>query len=1018
MRSWLSRAAYDHPVTVWMGFLALLVLGTLSWSRVPVSLMPEGFDPNFLWVQVPYPNANPVEVDERIVRPVEDQLSTVPGVARLVSRAENGSAGFQIEFHGSVNMNEAYNTVTDRIERALPDLPEDVERYLVYRYNPSDQPVLWAGVVLPDTTEDPGALLERVVRPALERQPGVASAEVFGVPQRAVYIDYDRESVYAQRVSLGDLQGRLATDNFQIASGELDDGNSVRALRAISRIDDVEQLAEYPVRDEVDLGDIAEVRLREAWSASIWRIDGQEAASLVVRQESSANTVEVSDKVTEALAELESDPRLAGVSFSVFFSQGKLVGESLDTLINTALTGGLFSILVLWLFLREWRMTLLIASCIPFSLLIAVATIDSLGGTLNLISLMGLMLAVGMVVDNAIVVVESIYHRRMAGEDPRQAAVQGSGEVNLAILASTATTLVVFLPMILMSDNAMFAFFMGELGLPVVYALLASLICALVFVPLATRYIGQTKIQPDPRWLERLTEAYAGTLRRVLRYRSDSAMALLAGVVLTLGVAVPNVQCSGMEDSPLNNFVVRFTVPPQYTALERDELVQVFEDLVEEHRDAWGVRVYRASLGDSDRRGNVDVYLNTDGPLDREEVMASVEEALPKDIPGVLANIGWSRGSGSESPSLRIEGENVEQLEEIGQEMIRRFRTVPGVIDAEMEDATESTQELRLTVRREQANKQGVSAQQVGSLVAYALRGTRLPDMRVGAQEVPVQASFSLEDRSTLDAVLDFEVFSPVTMSMLPLRSMADVSYGRGPRRIRREGGQTAVSVVADFEKGVDQREAHRRLASALQGLEVPHGYSWHRGMAFDEQQEDQDATVFALILSICFVFLLMGALFESFILPFAVITAVPMAMVGSVWGLVLTGTPLDTMAGLGLIILVGVVVNNGIVLIDWVTQLRGEGYTTEEALVEAGRRRLRPILMTALTTIFGLVPMAMGTSQFIGIPYAPLGRTVIAGLVVGTVLTLLFVPYLYMILDEWRTTGRLWWSTVRRAKA
>jgi HAE1 family hydrophobic/amphiphilic exporter-1 len=184
MRNWLARASYDHPVTVCMGFLALLVLGTLSWSKIPVSMMPEGFDPNFLWIQVPYPNANPVEVDERIVRPVEDQLSTVPGVSRLVSRAENGSAGFQMEFHGSVNMNEAYNTVTDRIERAMPDLPEDVERYLVYRYNPNDQPVVWAGVVLPETVEDPGALLERLVRPALERQPGVASVEVFGVPQR------------------------------------------------------------------------------------------------------------------------------------------------------------------------------------------------------------------------------------------------------------------------------------------------------------------------------------------------------------------------------------------------------------------------------------------------------------------------------------------------------------------------------------------------------------------------------------------------------------------------------------------------------------------------------------------------------------------------------------------------------------------------------------------------------------------------------------------------------------------
>ena len=407
-REWLPTVSYDRPVTVLMIFVALLVLGLLSWNRIPLQMMPDGFDPEFLWVQVPYRDASPSETDENIVRPIEAQLGTVPGISRLTSNADSGSAGFGIEFHSGVDMNTSYNAIVDRMERAMADLPEEVERYWIYRFDPNDSPIIWTGVELPDTMEDPYHVLTRIVQPRLERIPGVATLDVWGVPQRSVWIDYDKSRTYAHGIDLGDVQRRLRSDNFQMASGRIQDRGQLRHARSLARMDGVESLRRFPVRDDVRLEDIADVQMRSAYSSSISRVNGSEAAAFAVRKEASANTVEVSRAVEAALKELETDPRIQGAKFFVFFSQGELIQESIDTVLTTALTGGIFAVFILYLFLREWKMTLLIATSIPFSLLITIAVLYFRGDSMNLLSMMGLMLAVGMVVDNAIVVVETI----------------------------------------------------------------------------------------------------------------------------------------------------------------------------------------------------------------------------------------------------------------------------------------------------------------------------------------------------------------------------------------------------------------------------------------------------------------------------------------------------------------------------------------------------------------------------------------------------------------------------------
>jgi HAE1 family hydrophobic/amphiphilic exporter-1 len=1010
--SWRDRLpalAYDRPVTVLMSFLALLVVGLIAYTRIPVTLMPSGMDPKFLFVWVGYPNSAPLETDDRIVRPIEEQLATVSGLREVQSTASSGQATFRLNFWGATDMDVAYNAVTDRLERARPELPDDVDRTLVFRFSPDDSPILWVGGSIGPDVEDPYHLLTRIVQPRLERIKGVASVDVYGVPKNIVAVEYERDKLFAHLIDLGSVQRRLASDNFQLGSGRVVEKGQVRPLRALSTFT-ADDLATFPVRDSLVLGDIAKIRRGGVYSADIWRVDGKDAAAIAIKKESGANTRDVAAAVVAELAAIEADARAQATRFHVFFNQGDLIDESLSTLTNTALTGGLFALVILYLFLREWRMTLLIAASIPLSLLLTTAGLWAFGMNLNVISLMGLMLAVGMVVDNAIVVVETIYRRRATGSNGRDAAVYGTGEVNLAILASTATTMVVFLPVMLMSENAQFSFFMKVMGMPVVLALAASLLVALVYAPLATRYMGEADIKPDAAWLEAVRRRYQTLLRWCLAHRADTAIALVAAGMLTMAVAVPGVQCTGNAESNLNDFKIRFSVPPQAGSRDRDRIVASFEAMLEEHKDEWGVRVFSADLDGTSQRGQIGVYLASDGPMTREEVMEAARKALPQDLAGVDATIGWDDGQGGgNSLSLQIHGEDMATLLALGSEVRRRIEPVEGVMSTRLQQDRDGSDEIRVELQRDALARYGVDARQIGNTIAFALRPNLLPPLTEGEREIELRSNFTLKDRSDIDTVLDFEIWSPTQQAFVPIRVLADVVFGKGPVAIERTNRRTSVVVHVDLEEGASAKELYPKLDAALTDMAFPRGTGWSKGQDFRMQQEDDAAMFLALGLSLAFVFLLIGMLFESFLLPLGILSTVPMAMFGSMWGLYLSGTPMDLMAGVGLVILIGVVVNNGIVLIDLVTQLRSEGVDRTEALIEAGGRRLRPILMTALTTISGLIPMALGGSSFIGIPYAPLGRTVISGLFVGTLLTLLLVPFLYAWLDDFASGIRRW---------
>lgn len=1028
MSRWLPWLSVHRPVTVAMLFVALCVLGLIAWVRIPLEMMPGSFELNQMWVWVPYRDSTPQENETTLVRPIEEQLATVEGLKGLSSEASSGSASFELEFYRSIGMDSAYNAVADRMERALAELPDDVDRYWIYRWNPSDEPIIWAGIKIPEAVEDPYHLANEVIARRLERVPGVGRVEVWGVDPKRVFIDFRLPAIQQYGLNLGDVIRKLGGDNFQLASGRIVDRGQVRYVRSLARYEDLDTLRRYPIQPGVTLQDIADISYRLDPSASIAHIDGDDGAALAINKESGANTVATARAVQQAMAELEADPRMQGSRIFSFFDQGELISGSVDSLLMTALTGGLCAVVVLYAFLRQWRMTLLIAACIPFTLLLTVTILYLKGGSLNLLSLMGLMLAVGMVVDNAIVVVEAVYARRQVGEDSKHAAVEGASEVGLAITLSTLTTMVVFLPVILMSEDANFSFFMGELGFPVVFALGTSLVVALLFTPLTTTLVrgkrdarGHEQVSEEPRWVTWLTERYHRALRRVLTHRTDTLVGIVAITALTFILPVKQVGCSEEAEGNINDFVVRYQVPADLGYYERLEIVETYEEWIESHREDWGVRVTRSRLSSTSTTGRTYVYLEEEPPegtLPRDEVLDAAREDLPQ-LAGVQASIGWQEGGDGENRTLRLvmRGEETATLASLGEEVARRVRAVEGVLGVQAGLEEEGGRQVQLVVDRDASSRAGVSAQSIGQTVGFALRGTPLPEYHDGGKEVDVYARFRLEDRQDVDRLLDFPMWSMSTQAIVPLRALVHPDVAPGLGTIRREDRTTAWPITIDLDQGVDTATALARVQAALADLDLPRGYSVDMGQTMGMQMENDQARNLALLLSIVFVFLIMGVLFESFLLPLSIITTIPMALFGVYWTLYLTGTPLDVMGGVGLVILIGVVVNNGIVLIDVVTRLRAEGHERTDALVEAGRRRLRPILMTALTTIFGVLPMALGTDTFIGIPYAPMGKVVGGGMVAGTFLTLFFVPYLYTVLDDMRDSGSRWlaWVLHRR---
>ncbi|MBN1351197.1 efflux RND transporter permease subunit [candidate division KSB1 bacterium] len=1017
----LPRIAITRPVTVIMLLLALLVVGYIAYTQIKLELFPGGFDYPWMGLNAWYQETNVEQVEKELTIPLEKMLRTVHGVQTVTSYVWSSGTWISIRFNNDTDMDVAYSEIRDRVDRVKPELPEEVERIRIHKANDdADEPVSVMVLVADSTVDDPYYVADNLFKRAAERIDGVAKVDLWGFGgYKFIKIEVDQNKVDAYGINLYQVIQSLRRDNFSIASGHVKAGNKKIYVRSVAHFKDYDEIRNYPIKGtNLRLKDIATV----SYDTPKWRwynrTDRKMSIWVEIYKEAQANTIEVCNAVEEAVRTTSLHPGAKGMQAEVVFSQGHYILESISNLTDSAKWGGFFAVLILLFFLRRIRMTLIVTLAIPLSILITLTFIYFYGWTLNIMTMMGLMICIGLVVDNSIVIIENIFRYKQMGYSHREASLYGASEVSLAVTMATMTTVVVFLPLILMGSDVGFTFFMQRIGIPVIVALLASLLVALLFIPLATTKMTKTKLIKEPWLIQRSMNLYDRLLKWTLAHRLDVLLILLLLIVSAFMVK-NTIATTDQLQGNINDVRLWFDLPSNYSIERSREYFTTVEDSLDKYRDKYGVRMINVRYGRT--RGRIQLFLkeNTENewwrtvyyaardllgipvkrPMEREEIVEDVKKHIPLRA-GIDFRTDWRRDVDNSAVSVSLYGKDMRHLIDLSEEVERRLRTIPDLsdIDTELEHGDD---EVHVIIDRNQARKYGLTISEIAGTVSYALRGVELPDYRTEDKEIDVRIQVRESDRETLGQLKAFKIRNRDEKD-IPLGSVARFSIKKAPDDIRRENGKTQLSVTAITSKD-NAGKLFEQIDRAMGGFQMPRGYTWSKGHRYERMQESDESQQFALILAITFVFLLMGVLFESVVLPLVVIISIGLSFIGVVWTLFLTSTPMDVMGWIGMIILVGVVVNNAIVLVDFINRLRNSGMTRYDAIIEAGKHRFRPILMTAFTTIFGLLPMVVGSAKVIGISYSPLGRVMAGGLLTATFLTLLVVPWAYTLMDDFR---------------
>ena len=1015
----ITRLSLNRRVTMFVLFLTILAVGLIAMSRLQLELFPKGFEGYSLSIRVPWNSAVPQEVMEKIAVPLEEELSTVHGVDSMTASCSSSSASVYLRFKQGTDMDVAYREVRDRLERAKLLFPEDVEYAYIYKMDISGMPVCMIGMAydVPPEVDLYDFVNKKIVMP-LSRIDGVANVDARGLDEKEIIIEVDKAKSEAYNLDIYKLSRKLRGDNFNLASGNVQDGGKKYLLKSTSTYHTIDQLRNLPLSTNVILSDVAVLKYEPEERRYVTRVNSKKAMAITVTKESTANTVAVCDKIVEEVERMQEDPELAGFDLKMFMNQGGIVMTQLDTLYNNGRIGAFFAALILYMFLRRIRITLIITLAIPLCLFISIATMYFAGESLNLLTILGLVICVGLLVDNSVVVAENIQRHYLNGLSRSDACIKGVQEIGLAITTATFTTVIVFLPALLVEGQM--RFFMMRLALPIVTALLSSLAIALVFVPLCVfltlnrKPLGQAdwprrKAEAVRFWLGRFYDAtfqrfsrwYNRALNYYLNRRIDLACIFLVLFCVTYFYTFQKVDFSVDEKREESQFNISFRFPSQFNFEDRGKYFEKVEKILEARKEEFELEGYLVRY--STWYGSLEGWFKADreSKVPSREVAEQIFKLLP-EVPGLTT--GYERkGEGEEKQDrkeryyVRLVGPDPIQLAEVADKLKPIFKNQPGVL-ALHERQDETPNELALVVDRERANSIGVNPTTLAGLVGSALRGSTLPRFQNDGRQIPVRVRFSEEDRAELADLNNFLVptedgrFSSVGTLTQP-------SMLSSPRYIRRTNKSVSHTLTMELETGKES-EARKAIEAAKANIDLPEGLSFSE-LRNRYDMEDILTGVFAMGMSILFIYMLMAFLFESVMMPLSIVFTIPLAAIGSVWIHYLTGVNMDMLGMIGGMLLVGVVVNNGIVLIDYANRLRREGYDRTTALLHAAEHRFRPIAITALTTIFGMIPMVWSEGSEMGLSYRSFGLTLIGGMLSASLFTLLVVPVFYALFDD-----------------
>lgn len=1021
----IASVSVKRPIATTMVYLIIVIFGIVSFRYLPVDLLPPLENPE-LSIRVNYGNVGPEEMELIITQRIENGVSGVPNLEEISSQSGEGQAEVSLRFSQGTNLDEAANDVRAALDQVRDELPDEAGAPQIRKFDPNQFPIVFIGAKSDRPLDELTRVLEREIVQYFEQIDGVGAIDVWGGIYREVNIDIVRERLMAYELTVADISGALARENVNLPGGNVREGMRDLYVRSIGEFENIDQIASTVVTvvdgNPVRVRDLAEVDFGYQDIGRYTEVEGVPALRIAIRKQTDANTVEVARLVreeVERLNRLRSDLDLTVIMDTSDFIQG-----SISAVKNSALWGGLLAVIVLLAFLRNVSATFVIAVAIPISIIATFGLIYFNALTLNQMSFGGIALGVGLIVDNSIVVLENIFRQRQRGVSSEASALIGTRQVTGAIIAATLTTSVIFIPVVFMQTVTGRLF--QELALVVVFALVCSLFVALTLVPmLASRFLALKPDNPDPakrpklqRAFEALESRYAGVVDAALRHRPTVFVVcglMLAGALLVFR-SIP-VELAPQTDGDQLQVEMRMDDGTNISVIYR--YAEILDEAVRSVVNPADIRSYSKEVRNNRAAIEMAMVPPDERSMSTQAMADAVRERLGNSIPGarirvsaesglwILRRIFRSGGDDSGSIEIQLRGYDQAVAESLVERIITRIQTVPGVTDADASNR-ERRPEQNIRFDRERMSQLGIGVQDVAAAMQTSVGGRRAGMYRLNGDEYDITVRFRPEDRVSVNDIDNVAVRT--AEGILPISSLVTQETGRGPTSIRRVDGQRVNFITANLEEGIPLGEAVTRIENVLADIGLPEGFSLYFGGEYEEQQQAQRDFLLAILMAVALIYMVMAAQFERFIDPLIVMFSVPLALIGVVPTMLLTGTTLNLQSAMGIVMLIGIVVNNAIVLVDYINLLRREQHMpVREAVIEAARLRLRPILMTTTTTILGLMPLAIGVGTGAEIQ-AALARVVVGGLLASTLITLVLIPVVYITVANVleRVSGRL----------
>ena len=1002
----LTNLAVRRPITTSMFFLALLIFGSIALLRLPTDILPDITYPS-ITIVTNYEGAGPQEIEALITERIEKAVSTINNVKDVRSTSSEDTSTVTVDFNWGADLAESANDIRERLDRVRRFLPEDAEDPYLYKYDPANIPILFislTGPLYPSRLRD---LADDRLKYDFEQIEGVAAVDIWGGLEREIQVEVYGRKLRSIGLSIDALVEILKGENLSLPGGRLETGRRewlIRPLGEFSSLEEIENII-VGIREgrPIYLKQVADVKDGFKELRRHTRINGESGVMVAVRKQSGSNTVQVSNRALKIIPRLKRQlPE--GVTLSVMIDTADFIRKSIQQVKQVALIGGILAILVLFAFLRNLRSTLIIATSIPIAIWSAFFLLELMGLSLNMMSLGGLALGIGMMLDSAIVVLENIFRHREEGRGAIEGALKGSHEVGMAITASTLTTICVFLPLLFLKgmEGVMFR----QMALTVTFSLLAALVVALSLIPVLSSQFLRVERKEANAVRVRFYEGYLKGLGWSLKHKTT----VLGGSVLLLFLAFGTLHLKGVGtelfpdiDEGIINGAIEM---PVGTRLEiTDQVTREVEKII--NRNIPEVEGMFARSGGSWHRGGgshtaffrVHLVEKKDRNRSTREIVAGLRPELA-NIPDATVRISEGRsmymrilGQGREERlEIDVLGYDLDRGKTVAEEIVRRIRSVEGVIYPRI-SLEDNRPELRIALDRSKAATMGLPISRILQVIRTNLEGTVASRYREGGDEFDIVVRLREEDRGRLDDILDIFITRPGGKE-ISLKGFARIIEGKGPAEIERRNQQRLITVRAGIH-GRDLGHIVQDISERIRDLELPGNFRLDFASEHEKQREAFGGLLFAIIFAIILVYMVMASQFESLSEPFVIMFTVPFASIGVILAILILRMNVTIPVFVGGVLLIGIVVNNGIVLIDCISRLRKEERSLEEAILMGGRRRLRPILMTTLTTSLALVPMALGFGEGSEIN-APMARVVIGGILVSALFTLFFVPTLY----------------------